>query len=305
MTDQPTNRRPAAGRARKRAIRAHAAQAGVAYSVAARLLDGGTIEPSASTGATVYPASPDEHRQWLIKMWQARPFDLRVRDARQAAQLPLGRAEQLGLRFPAGRGEPGSGVDRLYHGDSRAAAIAMLYAVVVHERPELCPSAEELAWLADLGEETGLDLAFAPIDRTARRLLDQERWRLWPRVEAALRHCAGSPDRPVRDAGQAIAAELRSLALASSVDGARQTLDALLVAGDGGHAPGTAVRLRVQPWRGRVATIVGAYWDDAGGPVRYDVVLSDVVHSDVVHNGHPIVAEPTDLTLVDPTPARV
>jgi len=23
-----------------------------------------------------------------------------------------------------------------------------------------------------------------------------------------------------------------------------------------------------------------------------------------VHNGHPIVAEPTDLTLVDPTPAR-
>jgi hypothetical protein len=304
MTDQK-RRPPTPGRARKRAIRAYAAQAGVAYSVAARLFDGGIVEPSARTGRTVYPAGTDEHRQWLISTWQRRPFDLRVRDAGQAAQLPLGRAEQLGLRFPATRGEPGTGVGRLYHGDSRTAAIGMLYAIVVHEQPDLCPSAEELAWLAGLGEESGLDLAFAAVDRAARRLLDQDRWRMWTRVEAALKATLDAPgrgaDRPVRDAARTIGAELRSLTLASSVDGARQTLDALLVAGDGGHAPGTRVRVRVRPWRGRGATIVGARWEAKGGPVAYEVTP----------DSHPttIVVTPTDLTLLgstaDPAPALV
>jgi hypothetical protein len=286
-------RQPAPDRARKRAIRAHAARTGVPYSVAARLLDGDAhtqgIEPNAGTGRTAYPVGTDEHRRWLIDSWQRRPFELRVRDARQAADLPLGRAEHLVLRFPATRGEPGSGVGRLYHGESRAAAIGMLYAVVGHERPELAPSAAELAWSAELGEDGAVDVACAAVDRAARQLLGMDRWRLWPRVEAALDAAAARASRPLRDAARAIGAELRTLALMSSVDGARHTLDAVLVSGEGGHAPGTRVHLRARPHRGRPATIVGAHWAAAGPPSAYDVVPD---------GGTPVVlASPRELTL--------
>jgi hypothetical protein len=48
-------------------------------------------------------------------------------------------------------------------------------------------------------------------------------------------------------------------------------MDAVLVVGDDGHAPGTRVRMLAQPDCGRNATIVGAIWDRVGQPSQYEV----------------------------------
>jgi hypothetical protein len=276
--------RQGSDRARKRAIRSYASQAGVPYSVAARHLASCTAaESPANRGRTVYPHGSDEHRRWLIALREDRPYELRVRDTRIAGTLPMGRAEHLVHRFPTTRGEPGTGVGPLYHGDSRLAMLAMLYAVVAHELPKLRPSSDELAWIADLGEETAVDIACHASDRAARFVLDGERWRMWSRVEAALSAAARGPDRPARHVAAELGPELRCLSLLASVDGTRHTLDALLTSTDSGHAPGTRVRIRTRPYRGRTATIVGVRWAASGRPVGYDVqpdAVSTVVSID-------------------------
>jgi hypothetical protein len=282
-------RKPSADRARKRAIRASASSAGVPYLVAARHLRTG-LESPASHGRTVYPDTSDEHRRWLIALREQRPYELRVRDTRRAILFPLGRAAHLAERFPPLRGEPGTGLHRCYDGEARPAVLAMLYAGVL-------PSADELTWLADLGEEAAVDLACTGVDRAARELLDEERWTMWTRVDAALTADSDHEDRSRRDAARQLAEELRSLAIRSSVDGARQTLDAVLVAADGGHAAGTRVRILVRPYRGRTGTIVGVYWDQTGPPIGYDVVPDTTAVT--------VRAEPGQLTLLEPDNNRV
>jgi hypothetical protein len=289
-------RRSASDRARKRAIRASAATAGVSYLVAARHLSTG-LEASAKGGRTVYPDSSDEHRRWLIALREQRPYELRVHDTHRAILFPLGRATHLAERFPPLRGEPGAGVDRCYDGDARPAVLAMLYAAVIHERAGVLPSTDELTWLAELGEEAAVDPACTGVDRAARELLDEDRWTMWTRIDAALTADGHHEDQPRREAARQLAVELRCLAVRSSVDGARQTLDAVLIAGDGGHAPGTRVRIIVRPYRGRTATIVGARWDPTGPPVGYDVAPDSATVT--------VCLQPGDLTLLEQDRARV
>lgn len=191
----PRSRRPAPDRARRRAIRALATQLGVAYSVAARLL-------------AERPAGYAEGEQ--------RPFHARVRDTREAVDLPLGRAAHLTGRFPRPHAPA----------DCRT-VLAMLYAVLAHESPELLPSAEELAWVAELGEASAVDITCAGVDRAARRLLELDSWRLWTRVEAALTAGAAAADRPARDAATALGLELRSTSLRGALAEAGRILDAL------------------------------------------------------------------------------
>jgi hypothetical protein len=232
-----TRSRPATDRARRRAVRALAAQAGIPYSVAARRLDGALLP--ASEGRTVYPIGTDAHRQRLLDQRDRRPFAERLADTRRAADLPRGRARHLAERFPPTRGEPGTGVGPLYAGDGREGALALLYTLAGAETPGRVPSAGELAWAAELAEETAVDTLCAALDRSARLLLD-----------------SGSVPAPVGE-----------LALT----GARDLLDAVLVVGDDGHAPGTRVRFAAGPHTGRTATIVGAVWGISGPPVLYQV----------------------------------
>src|SRR3954454_10297604 len=154
-------RRQANDRARRRAIRALAAQMGVPYSVAARVL-------------------ADPHRALMFAHREQRPFHARVSDSRDAAAPPLGRAAHLTARYPRLRTAAG----RLYDGRDRQTVLAMLYAVVTHDSPALLPAAEELAWVAELGEETAVDITCAALDRAARLLLDDDQWRLWTKVAA-------------------------------------------------------------------------------------------------------------------------
>ena len=259
------SRRSVPDRARKRAIRALAAELGVAYSVAARLLTAQT-PTQAGRRRPGFPIGDDEHRAWMFAAREHRTFTSRVRDTQLAADLPLGRAAHLATRFPPLRAT--AGIGPLYHGEGRETTIAMLYAVLEHESPNLLPAADELAWAAELGEEAAVDIACAALDRAARQLLDQDRWRLWVRVETALAAGETATDRRVRDAAVTLGRELRSTSLRSSLDGVRHILDALLVEPYDCHPPGTRVRVG-----DRTGTVVGAQWEPAGPPTRYRVRL--------------------------------
>ncbi|MFG1914890.1 hypothetical protein [Micromonospora sp. NPDC048898] len=288
MSDSTPRRTPAPGRARKRAIREHAAQAGVAYSVAARHLESVGLRPGetlATYGRTIYPIGFDPHRQLLVERRERRSFEERVSDTRRAVVLPHGRAQHLVERFPPSRGRTGSGVGALYHGEGRVELLAMLYIVVATESPGLLPEVGDLAWIAELGEDTALDTACAEIDREARRLLDREARALWAGIEAALAGAEHSTDWQVRQEAIRQAALLHTMMSPRvghagepyvpglPVAGARQILDALLIVADDGHAPGTRVRLLTQPNDTRSGTIIGARWGSSGPPVGYLVWL--------------------------------
>jgi hypothetical protein len=266
------SRRPVPDRARKRAIRALAAELGVAYSVAARLLTARTVAGRRRPG---FPIGSDEHRAWMFAAREQRTFHSRVRDTRLAADLPLGRAAHLARRFPPLRATAGGGP--LYYGEGRETTIAMLYAVLEHESPTLLPPSDELAWAAELGEEAAVDIACVALDRAARQLLDHDRWQLWVRVEAALAAGDTDPDRRVHDAAITLGRELRSTSLRSSLDSARHTLDALLVEPYDCHPPGTRVRVG-----NRSGMVVGAHWEQIGPPTGYQVRLDTDASSHAV-----------------------
>ena len=251
------------GRARRRAIRALAERAGIAYSEARRQLDRGLSpdEMLAASGRTIYPPTRDTHRLALVAARERRPFDLRVADTRRAADVPQGRAEHLTDRFPP------DGAGLLYHGEHRREILTLAYATVAQDAPELVPP--DLPWTAELGEETAVDLACAGLDRVVRRLLDAERVRL--------------------SAAFAFADDL-------SYDGARQILDGVLIVGDDGHAPGTRVRMLTAG--SHLATIVLAVWGPSGPPVGYvvqpdgsgpreDVAPDDLAVSFAADQGYP------------------
>jgi hypothetical protein len=245
------SRRSVPDRARRRAVRALATELGVPYSVAARLLSGPATRR--------FPVGDDEHRAWMFAAREHRSYLGRVSDARQAGDLPLGRAAHLTRRFPPLRTAAGN----FYLGDGRETALAMLYAVAGHETPALLPGPDELAWAAELGEESAVDIACAALDRAARLLLDQDSWRLWPRIETALDAGESSADPRVRDAARLLNRELRSTSLRGSLAGARQILDALLVEPYDGLPPGV---------RTRNGIVTGARWSSDGPPVDYDTL---------------------------------
>jgi hypothetical protein len=251
-------------RARRRAIRAHAARLGVPYSLAARLL----AAHMAGSAAGELRGDPDEHQAWVFAMRERRSFDLRVRDTRLAVDLPLGRAAHLAQRFPALRRPPAG---PLYNGDARQATLGMLYAVLAYESPGILPTAEELAWVAELGEETAVDIICAGLDHAARLLVDDDRWHLYTRIEAALNAGEAAHDRQVRDAAITLGRQFRTTILRKSLEGARHTLDALLVAAHDGHPPGTRVRILTGPHHGQAATVIGIQWPATGAPRAYQI----------------------------------
>ncbi|MEV0128921.1 hypothetical protein AB0H83_10685 [Dactylosporangium sp. NPDC050688] len=271
-------------RKRRRAIRAHAEQAGVAYSVAARQLAGAGVGPGeglASLGRTVYPV--DLPGRWSLGARERRPAGVKLGDARRAARLAGGRAAHLVERFPAGESSAGP----CYAGQGLEDLLAMLYLVVVKEAPGLVPAALDLAWTAELGEETAVDIECAEVDRAARLVLDDGVAGLWGRVEDAVRAGQDDVSPAIRHDADRLTLVCRTFTmpvegadgepyvLRAPWQGAGQVLDALLVVAEDGHAPGTRVRLAGSAVAG---TIVGVGWGAAGPPVRYEVQL-DTEHA--------------------------
>jgi hypothetical protein len=297
MTDVDRNAR---NRARNRAIRAHARQAGLPFAEAARQLDNAGVragETIANHGRTIYPTAADAHRRSLVEARLLRSRADRITDTRRAARLPGGRAAHLVDRFPPGRGVDRSGVGPLYAGPAMIDTLALLYLVVADENPSVVPAVGDLAWIAELGEETALDTACAALDRAVRRTLDSST-RIRRRVESALGSASHDADPRMRREATRLGGAYAALSSDAGAHrtwtlpfvGARQILDALLVVADDGHAPGTRVRMVAPPDRDRIATIVGAHWGPAGPPIAYEI------HPDAAPAV--VVAAPDDLVVL-------
>jgi hypothetical protein len=257
----------------------------------------------ASEGRTVYPQNSDTTRQQLVASRNRRSFEQRRQDTRQAAELPWGRACHLTERFPPTRGEEQTGVGLLYHGSGRQETLALLYAVTACREPGLVPSVGDLAWVAELGEETAVDTACARLDRAARLFLDQDRAVIEAGIEETL--AASGPviaGRHVREESWYLAAAFRVTAdradghpgvpsrFGLPLVGVSHILDALLTIADDGHAPGTRVRVLPAPHHGRLGTIVSASWAEAGPPTSYQVQPDGA--------DRPVRAAPADLVVL-------
>ncbi|WP_432973138.1 hypothetical protein [Dactylosporangium sp. CA-233914] len=265
-------------------MRAHAAQTGVPYSIAARQLAAAGLSPGetlANTGRTVYPVALARGR-WSILGREERTPEDKLAATRTAARLPAGRARHLTDRFPPGEFKE---LD-FYGGDLRPELLAMVYLVVAHEAPGLIPAPLDLAWTAELGEETAVDTTCADVDRAARTFLTARAAARWHRIDAALAAAQHHPEPATRHAADLLTLAHRRLCTPTEDPagdprippapwpGVRQTLDALLVIAEDGHAPGTRVR---QPGKGprREGTVLGAHWFTTGGPIAYDIRLDD------------------------------
>ncbi|MEV0902451.1 hypothetical protein [Actinoplanes sp. NPDC049802] len=288
MVEKHPRRTPRQDRARKRAIRAQAALTGVRYSVAARQLEATGLQPGETVGGsgrTIYPFTGDEQRQRLIEARARWSFEERLADTRRAGLLPDGRAQHLAERFPSAA--------PFYHGEGRAELLSMLYMAVVFEAPALLPEPGFLAWVAETGEETAVDVECAALDRAARALLDREPGELWPVLEHAVAASRDGADWHMRQVGIRLAALSQVLWAAhpeAPVTGVAQTLDAVLMVAEDGHAPGTRVRLLATPFQGLRATIVGAVWGAAGPPAAYRVRRE--------RSGHTLTVAPHDLVVL-------
>ena len=100
----------------------------------------------------------------------------------------------------------------------------MLYALLEH----LYPSAEQLAWVAELGEETAVDLVCADLDRAARQLLELDSWHLCHRIEATLAAYESGSNSSRRDLARTLIPEFRTMIPRRSFEQARNLLDELL-----------------------------------------------------------------------------
>jgi hypothetical protein len=257
----------------------------------------------ASTGRTVYPKAIDSGNRWTIASRERRSADEKAKDTRRAAQLPSGRALHLVNRFPAIDGPAGSGVGALYDGlggPERAAALAMLYLVLITNHPSIVPDLSELAWAASLGEETAVDLACTYVDRGARLLLDDTHDQLPHLIESALRVARTHRDPRIQHAAVRLTACYDALSTPRGYEseepprlslprGVQQILDALLVVADDGHAPGTQVRVLAEDGMGAPGTITGVIWDEDGPPISYMVNIRGECGHSVLSPGNLVI----------------
>ena len=161
----------------------------------------------------------------------------------------------------------------LYHGEGRTELLTMLYLAVAVETPALVPEAGGLAWVAEMAEETAVDMECAELDRAARSMLENDTSTLWPRLTEALSSASSSHDPHLRETATHLAETPSRWSGIRPFDGVRQILDALLMVAEDGHAPGTRVRALAGPHRGRTATILSAVWGAAGPPIAYRIQL--------------------------------
>jgi len=234
-----------------------------------------------NAGRTVYPVGIERGR-WSVLGREGRVAAEKLAATRLGARLPVGRAEHLGERFPAGELD---GVE-YYGGALRSELLAMTYLAVAFEAPGLVPSPMDLAWIAELGEETAVDTACTDLDRAARALLADRAAERWQRVDTALAAAQRDAAPETRHAADRLMLAYRCLTTpvedhrgdphvpAAPWTGARQTLDALLIVLEDGHAPGTRIRLAARELR-REGTVLGAHWASSGAPLAYDIRLDD------------------------------
>ncbi|WP_119580628.1 hypothetical protein [Streptomyces europaeiscabiei] len=290
----------------KRAARELAEREGISYTAARRRL-AAIPEPAVSDPLTPAPAvteadqEPTPPRIYLTTgapcqvdcdgtahpnavCWLWRPEDSKnVRhEVRRAAQLPNGRAREFAWRY-----EPQSS----FHGREAHWLLALVYAMLTDQYPELRPGRAEL-WAAVETDDMGaVDAVMEPLDRAAARLLTKVPDQWWCEVKPRLDAYATfveNDDRPLqtwqeiddrhwvgrlvdrwRKAWEKTHMNMHGFWEAPGVMwlAPKDWLDELLVGRHGGHAPGARVSLA----DGRPAVVYAAEWGDEGEPVAYRI----------------------------------
>lgn len=290
----------------KRAARELAEREGISYTAARRRL-AAIPEPAVSdpltdasgvaetdqeptppraypTADTPCPVDCDGTAHPRAVCWLWRPKDSKqVRhEVRRAAQLPNGRAQEFAWRY-----EPQSS----FHGREAHWLLALVYAMLTDQHPELRPGRAEL-WAAVETDDMGaVDAVMEPLDRAAARLLTKVPDQWWGEVKPRLDAYAAfveADDRPLqtwqeindrhwvgrlvvrwRQAWEEEHLNMHGFWEASGVmwRAPKGWLDELLVDWHGGHAPGARVRLA----DGRPAVVYAAEWGDEGEPVAYRI----------------------------------
>ncbi|MER6198094.1 hypothetical protein ABT234_12110 [Streptomyces sp. NPDC001586] len=288
----------------KRAARELAAREGIAYAAARRRL--GEVEglqevepPRILSTSQPCPAGCEGSGHPGTVCWSWRPEEARNM-ARWAvlrsAELPGGRAEQVAQRADDAEAKTSGSVRWAnFHGREARWLLALVYAMLTAEQPELRPDPALLRAAVEADDLGAVDAAMEPLDRAAARLLtkDAERW--WREVKPRLDvYAAAVPAdnsypstwqevdaRAVvwrlverwRKAWEATERNMHGVLESPGVmwPAPKGHLDALLVARHGGHAPRSRVRLA----DGRPALVVAAEWAQAGPPVAY--LVQDLV----------------------------
>lgn len=290
----------------KRAARELAEREGISYTAARRRL-AAAPEPTVSDPLTVTSTAaetdqePTPPRAYLTAnapcpvdcdgtphpravCWLWRPEDSKnVRhEVRRAAQLPNGRAQEFAWRY-----EPQSS----FHGREAHWLLALVYAMLTDQHPELRPGRAELWAAVATDDQAAVDAVMEPLDRAAARLLTKVPDQWWgevkPRLDAYVsfvetderelrtwqeiddRHWVGRLADRWRRAWQEKHLNMHGFWEASGVMwlAPKGWLDTLLVDRHGGYAPGARVRLT----DGRPAVVYAAEWSEAGAPTGYRI----------------------------------
>ncbi|RSD26416.1 hypothetical protein [Amycolatopsis eburnea] len=285
-----------ANKARKRATRTRAAEAGISYTAAHfentaprpvgeqrpewAGIDWYAFPPEPPRGCRLGVLHANQRYYWTIRRRWASIAPEQVQRQAHSAADPLRRAQHLAGWWPEGL---------IYFGRTRDVALSVLYTIAMHDWPDLVPNAEVLAELAAAGEPAPVDAAFAELDRHARLLAGDQRHaptvELVEQARTILQTQAADTSDPRRRRHAEIAlANIRRaltpydvgrdgypIAEGIAMPGALATLDAMLCSSQGGFPPGTVVSCQ-DGGRRVLAEIDRCRWAPAGGgPTHYDV----------------------------------
>ncbi|MFB6668492.1 hypothetical protein [Streptomyces parvus] len=274
----------------KRAARDFAAREGISYTAARRrLAQPGDVDQEQppvlvpiAVGICAEGCDSSRHPGALCRPW--RPRDVNGRGARWevrcAAELPVGRADQVAERVEAGR-KPGT-----YNTMNDTWLLALAYAMLTDQRPELRPDRTALRAAVEADDLEAVDAVMEPLDRTAARLMTKVPQVWHDEVKPRLDSYADATETDTRELTTWQEAEERD-AVDRLVRKWRQAwtpvrnyngywdppgvmwpapkgwLDSLLLGQHGGH--GGRVRLP----DGRPALVYAVEWGEAGPPLAY------------------------------------
>ncbi|MEU3877657.1 hypothetical protein [Streptomyces sp. NPDC029704] len=205
---------------------------------------------------------------------------MRARQLRMAAKVSS-RGLYLKERFPE---TTVRGLIVFGNGHGRDIFLQLAYDAVLAQQPDLAPDAQTVAAAVADVDLAGINAAFAPLDRGVRLFLAQEPPTLWQDQLKAHVAALDKATGPAWQAGRGLVAYYhRATSEYTGVggyptsrgfpyQGACQTLDAVLVAGAGGHAPGSMVRLRDGS---RAYVLRVQWWGHDGGPDGYTLLPHD------------------------------
>ncbi|MFD5589342.1 hypothetical protein ACFWII_36835 [Streptomyces sp. NPDC127063] len=283
----------------KRAARDLAARESISYTAARRRLadqrDGHKPPAVAPIASTLCPEGCDGSGHPGTVCWSWRPADVKsgVRwEVRRSAELPGGRAEQLAERVERPLQKAQGAQWAAYHSWEERWLLALIYAMLADQRPELLPDRVRLRAAVEADDLAAVDALMEPLDRTAARLATKVPAVWWGEVKPLLDAYADTVESDDRDlltvswqevearhvVGRLVERWRKAWVPVQKSNGywdppgvmwlsVKEWLDVRLVDQHGGHAPGARVRFG----DGRPAVVYAVEWGEDGPPVAYRV----------------------------------